>query len=244
MPSSVIVISGASRGLGLSLVEHFLAGGNCVAAFSRSASERIEGLLSDPVSGGRLLFAALDVADATAVQRFVDSTAERFGRIDALVNNAGVADDGVLAMMPEASIDRMLQTNIRGALLLSKECIRHMLLGNGGAIISIASVVAERGFSGLAAYSATKAALLGMTRALARELGERNIRVNAISPGFVETEMSAKLSPEQRAQIVRRTPLGRLAQPADIAAAVEFLLSPAAAFITGQNLCVDGGASI
>jgi 3-oxoacyl-[acyl-carrier protein] reductase len=126
--------------------------------------------------------------------------------------------------------------------LFAKECSRLMLLGTGGSIVNISSIVAENGFSGLVAYSATKAALLGMTRALARELGPRNIRVNAVAPGYLETELSKSLSARQREQIVRRTPLGRLGKSEDVLPVVEFLLSTASRFITGQVLTVDGGA--
>jgi 3-oxoacyl-[acyl-carrier protein] reductase len=164
--------------------------------------------------------------------------------LDALINNAGVAQDGVLAMMPEEQIERMLQVNLQAALLLTKECVRWMLLQGQGNIISVSSILAERGFSGLAAYAATKAGLIGMTRSLARELGPRQIRVNAIAPGYVETEMSDSLDMQQRQQIIRRTPLGRLATTEDIVPVVEFLLSPASQFITGQTIVVDGGASV
>src|SRR5262249_28152188 len=150
---------------------------------------------------------------------------QRFGRIDALVNNAGVAHDGVLATMPDEQIQQMLSVNLQAALLLSKECSRLMLLEQGGVIVNISSIIGEHGFSGLAAYAATKAGLLGMTRALARELGPRNIRVNAVAPGYLDTEMSHGLSEAQRAQIVRRTPLSRLGQVDDVVSVVDFLLS-------------------
>jgi 3-oxoacyl-[acyl-carrier protein] reductase len=241
--SRVIVITGGSRGLGLGFVRHFLKLGDRVATCSRSSSKEITALQADPKLADRLMFCSVDIANADAIRDFVQSIYEQLGRIDALVNNAGVAHDGILATMPEEQIDQMLQVNLRAALVFAKECSRLMLLSGGGAIINISSIIGENGFSGLAAYAATKAGMLGMTRALARELGPRNIRVNAIAPGYLETELSSGLTPEQRKQIVRRTPLGRLGRVEDVAPAVEFLLSPAAAFLTGQTLTIDGGAT-
>ena len=168
----------------------------------------------------------------------------RFGRLDALINNAAVAIDGVLALAMEEDIETMLDVNLKAALLLCKEASRHMLAQRSGVILNISSIIAERGFSGLAGYAATKAGMVGMTRALARELGGRNIRVNALAPGYLETDMSASLEDRQRDQIIRRTPLGRLGTPADIVPTVRFLLSPDSGFLTGQVITIDGGASV
>jgi 3-oxoacyl-[acyl-carrier protein] reductase len=242
-PSRVMVITGGSRGLGLGLVRHFLNTGDQVSTCSRSSSSEISAWENDSSLSDRFFFRKVDINDATAIREFVQSVYERFGRIDALINNAGVAHDGVLATMPDDQIDQMLQVNLRAALLFAKECSRLMLLGGGGAIINLSSIIGENGFSGLAAYAATKAGMLGMTRALARELGPRNIRVNAVAPGYLDTELSSGLTPQQRNQIVRRTPLGRLGSVEDVAPAIEFLLSSAAAFVTGQTLTIDGGAT-
>ncbi len=138
----------------------------------------------------------------------------------------------------------MLDVNLRASLLLAKECSRSMLSQGSGNIINIASIIAERGFRGLSAYAATKAGMIGFTRSLARELGARNIRVNAIAPGYLETDMSNSLQEKQREQIVRRTPLGRLGKVEDVIPVIQFLLSPASQFITGQVITVDGGASV
>jgi 3-oxoacyl-[acyl-carrier protein] reductase len=237
-----ILISGGSRGLGLALVEHFLAAGDRVATFSRRPTEAINALQQGP-NAARFHYVDVDAADGDALRLFVDNVATKFGQIDVLVNNAGVGEDGLLAMMTEEQIDRMLDVNLRASLLLARACSRKMLDQNSGSIINIASIVALRGAAGLATYAATKAGQIGMTRSLARELGPKQIRVNAIAPGYLETEMSASLAEEQRASIVRRTPLGRLGRVEDVVPVVEFLLSPAAAYMTGAVLVVDGGAS-
>lgn len=237
-----ILISGGSRGLGRALVEHFLAAGDCVATFSRRPTEATEALQQGP-HAARFHYAEVDATNGDALRSFVDGTAERFGRVDVLINNAGVGEDGLLAMMTEEQIDRMLDVNLRAGLLLARACSRKMLDQNSGSIINIASIVALGGAAGLAAYAATKAGQIGMTRSLARELGPKQIRVNAIAPGYLETEMSASLEEAQRASIVRRTPLGRLGRVEDVVPVVDFLLSPAAAFITGTVLVVDGGAT-
>ena len=164
--------------------------------------------------------------------------------MDALVNNAGIAHDGVLALTSDDSIAQMLDINLKAALVLARESVRPMLVQGSGNIINISSIIAQRGFTGLSAYAATKAGMIGMTRSLAREVGPRNIRVNAIAPGYLETEMSEGLSDTQRQQILRRTPLGRLGTGDDIAPVVAFLLSDASRYITGQVITVDGGASV
>jgi 3-oxoacyl-[acyl-carrier protein] reductase len=165
------------------------------------------------------------------------------GPIQALVNNAGIARDGVLATMRPVDIDAVLDVNLRGTLHLTRLVARPMLTRGTGSILNISSIIGLRGYSGLAVYSATKGGLDAMTRALARELGPRNIRVNSIAPGYLETEMSSTLGAEQRDQIVRRTPLCRLGRPDDVVGAVLFLLSPASAFITGQTFVIDGGVT-
>ncbi len=238
----VAIVSGGSRGLGLAIVTDLVECGYQVATFSRSATPQIEALAQ--TVGDRLDYQRIDASDPDSIVRYVAELHERFGRIDALVNNAAVARDSVLAMMSDRDISQMLDINLGGVLRLSRECIRFMLCRQSGSIVNISSIVAERGFSGLSAYAATKAGLLGMTRSLARELGSRNIRVNAVAPGFLETEMSSELDERQRSQIERRTPLGRLGSVQDIVPAVRFLVSSDSSFITGAVIVVDGGASI
>ena len=237
------LVSGGSRGLGLAIVERLLERGDEVATFSRSGSESLDRL--GERHGHRLVAERLDASDAEAVRGFVARVGERFGRIDHCVANAAIAHEGVLATMTDAEIDAMLAVNLRGSIVLVREAIRQMLVNRStfASVTVISSVVAARGSPGLSVYAATKAGLEGFARSLARELGSRGIRVNALAPGFLETELSGSLSDEDRGRIVRRTPLGRLGQAADIVGAVEFLASPRAGFITGQVITIDGGSS-
>jgi 3-oxoacyl-[acyl-carrier protein] reductase len=238
----ITLISGGSRGLGLALVERFLARGDSVATFSRSGSPALDALVT--AHGDRLLAGRVDAADAATIRGFVEQAVSRFGRIDHCIANAAVAHEGVLATTSDAAIDEMLAVNLKGSIVFVRECVRQMLVqpSVSASITVISSVVASRGSPGLAVYAATKAGLEGFARNLARELGSRGIRVNAVAPGFLETDLSASLSPENRARIARRTALGRLGQPADVVGAVEFLASESASFITGQVIAIDGGA--
>ena len=246
------LVSGGSRGLGLAIVERLLARGDRVATFSRSGSTALTALAA--AHPDRLHIEALDGSDSAAVIGFVGRVAERFGGIDHCIANAAVAHEGVLATMRDDEIDQMLAVNVKASIVLVRECVRQMLAPEKGgrhlrclppfstpSITLVSSIVATRGSAGLSVYAATKAALEGFGRSLARELGPRGIRVNSIAPGFLETDLSATLSADNRGRIARRTPLGRLGTPTDVVGAVEFLTSPAAAFITGQVLTIDGG---
>jgi len=239
-----VLVSGGSRGLGLAIVQKMLDQGHHVATFSRSSSDALDLLKADPQVGDRLINDLLDASDSAPLRELVQRCHKQWGRIDALINNAGLAYDNVLAMTPDDEIERMLDVNLKAALLLSKECSRLMLAQNSGNIINVASIIAERGFRGLSAYAATKAGMIGMTRSLARELGPRGIRVNAVAPGYLETDMSAALDDKQRQQIERRTPLGRLGTVDDVVPVIEFLLSAASSYVTGQVITVDGGSSV
>jgi 3-oxoacyl-[acyl-carrier protein] reductase len=239
--SRTVIVTGGSRGLGAGIVAGFLADGANVATCSRSVTPRVDGWRSDPQTTDRFCHDAFDVSDRPAGTAFVKAVIERFGTIDVLVNNAGVAHSEPLGLTSDDDIDRVVDLNLKGTLGITRAVSRHMLTRRAGSIINISSIVGLSGYRGLSVYSATKAALDGLTRALSRELGSKGIRVNSVAPGYLRTEMSHGLDEDQLQQIVRRTPAGRLGEPADIFAAVRFLSSPEAAFITGHTLVVDGG---
>jgi 3-oxoacyl-[acyl-carrier protein] reductase len=240
--SPVCVVSGGSRGLGFAIIDSLLARGDLVATFSRSGSPELDALaVANP---DRLHVAQADAASPSAIRDFVAGIVARFGRIDHCIANAAIAHEGVLATATDAEIDAMLAVNLRGSIVLVREAVRQMLVkAEQPSVTLVSSIVASHGSPGLAVYAATKAGLEGFARSLARELGPRGIRVNAVAPGFLETDLSASLSADNRSRIIRRTPLGRLGLPADVVGAVDFLSSPRAAFITGQVLTIDGGAS-
>jgi 3-oxoacyl-[acyl-carrier protein] reductase len=236
-----IIVSGGSRGLGQAVVKECLANGDYVATFSRTATPFIEQMQRHDPEAGRFYWQQVDGTDADAIRGFVRNVAARFRRIDVLVNNAGMAVEGILPTMRPAEIDSAIDLNLRGAIYLIHACSRYMLQQSSGSIVNVSSINAIRGHSGVAVYSATKAALDGLTRSLAREFGSKNIRINSVAPGYFESDMVAHLSQEARKRIIRRTPLGRLGTVEDVAKLILFLASSQASFITGQTLAVDGG---
>jgi len=236
-----VLVSGGSRGLGQATVSALLAQGYAVSTFSRTKTAFVDEMLATHPAA--FSFYEADIQDAGSLKELVQRASAQLGPVYGLVNNAGIAADGVLATMSPGDIGRVVSVNLEGTLLLTREVVRRMLTRSEGRILNVSSVIGTRGFSGLATYAATKAALDGMTRALARELGPRQITVNSIAPGYLDTEMTGGLDEEQRRQVVRRTPLGRLGGPQDVTGLTLFLLSDQARFITGQVIVVDGGLS-
>ena len=241
MSDRVVIVTGGSRGLGAGIVGSFLDSGDLVATCARTATAQTDAWSSAPDTAGRFLFAPADLASAVDARRFVTSVIERWGRVDVLVNNAGVARDGVLGLVSDDDIDAVVDLNLKGTLYMTRLVSRRMLARGRGNIVTISSIVGRSGYRGLSVYSATKAALDGLTRALARELGSRGIVVNGIAPGYLRTEMSHGLGEDQLGQIVRRPPAGRLGEPADVARVVQFLADPTNTYLTGQVIVVDGG---
>ena len=237
----VVIVTGGSRGLGAGLVTSFLDSGDLVATCARTPTEQTEKWSADPDLAGRFLFEPADLSRSADAARFVKAVIARWGRVDVLVNNAGVARDGILGLVPDDDVDTVVDLNLKGTIYVTRLVSRRMLARGRGSIVNISSIVGRSGYRGLAVYSATKAALDGFTRAMARELGSRGITVNGVAPGYLRTEMSHGLDEAQLGQIVRRTPAGRLGEPDDVARAVQFLTHPANTYLTGHILVVDGG---
>lgn len=235
-----VIVTGASRGLGLAMAGALAAGGYQVIAVARSQGEALRSLAAAP-GGGAVHFRACDLAELAAIPALVSAVRKDFGPLYGLVNNAGLGTAGVLAMMRDEQIEALVRLNTLSPIILTKYVVRSMMSEKQGRIVNISSIVSATGYHGLAPYSATKASLLGFTRSLAREVGQLGITVNAVAPGFVDTEMTAELTGKQREQIVRRSALRRLPAPQDIAAAVTFLLGDQAQNITGTTLTVDAG---
>lgn len=236
-----IVISGGSRGLGKAIVTGLLRADYQVSTFSRSKTDFIEQRTGD----SNFYFAPADLAEISSVSAFLKASEKKFGIPYGLINCAAIAADGTLAMMPEETIRKLVAVNVEGTLKFTRLVVRRMLLSKaGGVVLNISTISALREFKGLAAYAFTKGGIEFFTRALARELGGQKIQVNSIAPGYYDTEMSHNLSVENRQQILRRTPLGRLGHPEDVVGPVLFLLSDQASFITGQTLVVDGGSTV
>ena len=238
-----VIVTGASRGLGLEIATTLAASGYAVIAVARKESDEVRAAAAaaEKEQQGAIHFRACDLNQTAQLADFVGTLRKDFGALYGLVNNAGLGTSGVLTLMRDEQIEALMRLNTLAPVLLSKYVLRSMMVERAGRIVNISSIVASTGYSGLAVYSATKSSLIGFTRSLAREVGQLGITVNAVAPGFVDTEMTHELSGGQREQIMRRSALRRMAEPRDVAASVEFLLSEKARNITGVTLTVDAG---
>jgi 3-oxoacyl-[acyl-carrier protein] reductase len=237
LDGKIALVTGGSRGIGAAISPELARGGARVAVNFRSGREAAEAI-AEEVDGVAL---GANVGDPAEAQELIDRVEAELGDLDILVNNAGVTRDMLIARMSDEDWDDVVDTNLRGAFNTCRAVSRRMLRRRSGAIVNLSSIVGVHGNPGQANYAASKAGIIGLTKALARELGVRGVRVNAIAPGYITTELTDVLTEEQKGVILGNTPLGRLGSPEDVAAAVRFLCSDEAAFITGDVLLVDGG---
>ncbi|HEX6590338.1 MAG TPA: 3-oxoacyl-ACP reductase FabG [Longimicrobiales bacterium] len=242
LSGKVALVTGASRGIGVAIARGLAEGGARVAVVSRSEERSVAVAKELPGSGHIGL--GCDVADSAAVDATVKRIESELGSLDILVNNAGITKDNLLMRLKDEDWDDVLATNLKAAFLLIRSASKGMMKRRDGRIINITSVVGLTGNKGQANYAASKAGLVGLTKSVAKELASRNILCNAIAPGFIETDMTAELSEAVQAELKNQIALGRLGSPEDIAGVVRFLAGPAAAYITGQVLVVDGGMVI
>ncbi|MDP2271916.1 MAG: 3-oxoacyl-[acyl-carrier-protein] reductase [Archangium sp.] len=240
--NKVALVTGGSRGIGRAIsIELAKRGANVVLSYAGNEAAAAETVKAIVDAGGKAKAIRFDVADSEGCSAAVDGVVKEFGRLDVLVNNAGVAIDGLLMRFKDDDWDKTLDTNLKGAFMLMRAVSRPMMKQKGGAIVNVSSIVGEMGNAGQAAYSASKAGLLGLTKSIARELASRNIRVNAVTPGFITTDMTSALSPELKEKMSAAIPLSRIGNAEEVAAAVAFLASDAASYITGEVLKVNGG---
>jgi len=238
----VVLVTGSSRGLGRAMAETFGRRGYDVAVhYVSSAGPADEVVQAVIAAGGRAHAFGADVADPAACQELIKAVTEEFGALDVLVNNAGVTKDTLVLRMKDDDWQRVLNTNLSSAFYLARGALRGMLRTGFGRVVNVSSVVALRGNPGQANYVAAKAGLIGLTKALAREYAAKGVTVNAVAPGFIESDMTAALTPELRDAYLKEIPAGRFGTPQDVANAVAFLASDEAAYVNGQTLVVDGG---
>lgn len=242
LDGKVAIVTGGSRGIGRACAEALAAQGALVVVNyvkgEAAAKEVADGIVA---RGGKAEIAAFDVADMTATEKAIEEIAKRHGRLDVVVANAGIAIDGLLLRLKEEDIDKQLAINVKGAIACAKAATKVMMRAKTGRIVFISSVIGEMGNVGQTAYAATKAALLGITKSVAREFASRNITVNAITPGFIETDMTHAMNDQMKEHVLKAIPLGRIGSAKDVASACTFLASDEAAYVTGQVLRVNGG---
>lgn len=242
---SVAIVTGAGRGIGSAIALELAAAGVIVVVNYASNSVKAEEIIKQVIAaGGKGMSIQADVSQASEVDRLVRMTIDEYGKIDILVNNAGVARDNLLLRMKETDWDTVLDINLKSVFLCTKAVCKGMLKQRSGVIINISSVVGISGNAGQANYAAAKAGIFGFTKSMAKELAPRGIRVNAVAPGYISTDMTAILPEEVKNEIIKGIPLGHIGTAEEVAKAVLFLASPAAAYITGQTLSVDGGMAM
>jgi 3-oxoacyl-[acyl-carrier protein] reductase len=243
MTGKVAVVTGASRGIGRAIAVDLARAGADVALFGRDtvALDETRAACEEARAGARITTHVADVASEAAVNEAVAAVLNEHGRVDVAVANAGQAKDGLILRFKGADLDRLIDVNLKSAFYLSAAVAKPMMKQRGGAIVLVSSIVGLAGNPGQSAYAATKAGLLGLAKSLAKELGSRNIRVNAVAPGLIETAMTTEMPEAARAHYLNTIALGRAGTPEDVAPAVTFLASDAARYVTGQTLVVDGG---
>lgn len=245
LSGKVAIVTGSSRGIGRAIALKLARlGAKLVVNYRTNREAALEVVKEIWSQGGECIAVQADVRMAEEAQKLIKAAQETYGRVDILVNNAGTRRDSLLVRMSEADWDLVLDTNLKGAFHCAKAVQRPMMRQRYGRIVNISSVSGVVGNAGQTNYSAAKAGLIGFTKALAKEVGSRNLTVNAVAPGYVPTDLTANLSEELVERAIEATPLGRMGTPEDIANAVAFLVSDEASFITGQTLCVDGGMSM
>ena len=239
------LVTGGSRGIGRAVCLELARQGARVAVnYAGNAAAAEETVRACEALGAEAFAIQADVADAAACEAMVKEVLARFGRLDILVNNAGVTRDGLMPMMKEADWDAVLDTNLKGAFHCMKAVYRPMMKQKYGRIVNLSSIVGLRGNAGQANYAASKAGLIGLTKSMAKELAARNVTVNAVAPGFIDTDMTAALPEKAREAMLTTIPMGRLGQTEDVAKAVAFFAGDDSAYVTGQVLCVDGGMAV
>jgi 3-oxoacyl-[acyl-carrier protein] reductase len=241
LEGQVAIVTGASRGIGRAVAERLGELGAAVAATATSADGAAKSEAALQEAGANAKGYALDVTDGEAIDPFIKQVTSDLGTPTILVNNAGITRDGLLMRMKDEDWDAVIDTNLSSVFRLTRAVARPMMKAKGGRIINIASVVASMGNAGQANYAAAKAGILGLTKTTAREFGPRGITVNAVAPGFIETDMTRELPEEQRAALLEQVPLGRLGEPSEVAEAVAYLAGPGGAYVSGTTLHVNGG---